>query len=72
MTVTPTGYAKLLIELDALTPRVICHPEDEEAVRQAVAESDRRAQVEVTELAEPGEVTIFRGLRYPVTDLGEV
>lgn len=72
MAVTPIGYAQLLVELDALIPRIICHPEDEDAVRQAVAASDRAAQVEVTELATPGNIMIFRGERWPVSDLGVV
>ena len=72
MSVTPFGYAQLLDELDALTPRIICHPEDAEAVRQAVASSDRNAKVEVTELAEPGQIMIFKGHRWPATDLGAV
>lgn len=68
--VTPPGYAQLLVELDALIPRIICHPEDESAVRAAVAATDRSARIEVTELAEPGNITIFRGDRWPVSDLG--
>ena len=70
--ITGPGYANLLAHLDAITPRVICHPEDEEVVRQAVAASDRSAQIEVTELAEPGQVTIFQGHHWPVADLGIV
>lgn len=70
--VTPPGYAQLLAELDALIPRVICHPEDEDAVRSAVAATDRTAQIEVTELAVPGNIMIFRGGRWPVSDLGMV
>lgn len=72
MAVTPPGFAQLLVELNALVPRVICHPEDEEAVRLAVEASDQSAKVEVTELALPGQITIFRGERWPVTDLGSV
>lgn len=70
--ITPPGYAQLLDMLDSLVPRIICHPEDEDAVRQAVAASDRNAQVEVTELAEPGHIMIFRGNRWPTSDLGAV
>lgn len=70
MMVTPPGYAQLLVELDALIPRVICHPEDEDTVREAVAATDRSARIEVTELAEPGKIMIFRGERWPVSDLG--
>ena len=72
MAVTPMGYAQLLDALDSLIPRVICHPEDAEMVRQAVAASDRNARIEVTELAEPGQVLIFKGNRWPATDLGSV
>lgn len=70
--VTAPGYAQLLAELDSLTPRVICHPEDEEAVRTAVAATDRNAKIEVTELADPGKIMIFRGSLWPVTDMGVV
>ena len=70
--VTPPGYAQLLAELDSLRPHVVCHPEDEAAVRAAVAETNKPAKIEVTELAEPGNITIFRGSRHPVTDLGMV
>ena len=70
MVTTPPGYAQLLAELDALIPRVICHPEDEDTVRQAVAATDHSAQIEVTELATPGSIMIFRGERWPVTDMG--
>lgn len=72
MAVTPGGYAQLLTELDSLRPHVVCHPEDEEQVRKAVTESNKPAKIEVTELATPGEITIFRGSRWPVTDLGQV
>lgn len=64
------GYAELLAELDSLIPRVICHPIDEETVRQAVASADRNARIEVTELAEPGRIVVFRGTIWPVTNLG--
>jgi hypothetical protein len=70
--ITPAGYAQLLAELDSLRPTIVVHPEDEVGVREAVDQSDFQAKIEVTELAEPGQITIFRGLRWPVSDLGGV
>jgi len=66
------GLAQLHAELDAIRPTIVVNPEDADALFYAIEVTDFNPKVEVSELAEPGQITIFRGLRWPMSDLGGV
>jgi hypothetical protein len=69
---TPAGFARLREHLAAIQPTIVVNPEDAQDVYAAVREAEFKVKIEVTELAEPGQITIFQGLRWPTTDLGGV
>lgn len=70
--ITAPGLAMLQAELDSIRPTIVVNPEDAPALLQAIEGTDFNPKVEVSELAEPGHVTIFQGLRWPVSDFGGV
>ena len=75
MGVTMEGLANLLAEIEAMRPTLIVHPEDEAGVREAINKlgwDTVAPKIEVTQLAQPGQVYMFRGAKWPPVNLGEV
>jgi hypothetical protein len=70
--ITTPGLATLRSELNAIRPTIVVNPEDAPDLIREINMTDWKPKVEVSELAEPGQITIFQGLRMPVTDLGGV
>lgn len=75
MGVTMEGLANLLAEIESMRPTLIVHPDDEQGVREAIDKlgwDTIAPRIEVTQLARPGQVYMFRGARWPAVNLGEV
>lgn len=72
MSLTDKTAERVFKALLESAPTLVVHPDDATEVRQLVAAVPREIMIEETELAEPGQVTIFIGRRMPITDLGRI